>query len=448
LYYYLDIDECLTGQRCDVNAICTNTEGSFKCACKERFSGDGFTCKPIDVCSNPMYNPCNLQTTNCVFDNESATSRCNCKPGFMKTTESSTSCEDIDECSPIEPRHMCSMISQTCINTVGSYKCQVKAGYKELMNGTVIEIDECIEAHGNAICEAKNAKCVDKLLDFFCVCDVGFRFMDGLCQNIDECVEKLDNCSSNMVCLDTIGSYLCMCQSGFDLVRRNGMSICSKRHLGCVNNKECPEHSSCNEQVGICNAQPGYELVNNPNLGWIAQDIDECTTSNPCAQCPPPVQCINTEGSYRCVCPDGSKPKACVCENLCNKVKCKWMQKCVMMNAVPECQCKCFNYTSLPRDPLCMLFGNFPNTFQNKEHFYQAMCMNKMLCALPAKQPDIESSANFNYHGKCIGDVNKVRCLHGVKPIMHKGFPICRYSKRTFTYAFAECTKRATASKY
>jgi len=29
---------------CDVNADCTNTIGSFNCACKTGFSGDGFNC--------------------------------------------------------------------------------------------------------------------------------------------------------------------------------------------------------------------------------------------------------------------------------------------------------------------------------------------------------------------------------------------------------------------
>jgi len=40
-----DINECLTNNGgCDMNAICSNTQGNFSCKCKEGYSGDGFNC--------------------------------------------------------------------------------------------------------------------------------------------------------------------------------------------------------------------------------------------------------------------------------------------------------------------------------------------------------------------------------------------------------------------
>ncbi|CAH3188288.1 unnamed protein product [Porites lobata] len=40
-----DIDECTSSVRlCDVNATCTNNNGSYLCTCKIGFSGDGKTC--------------------------------------------------------------------------------------------------------------------------------------------------------------------------------------------------------------------------------------------------------------------------------------------------------------------------------------------------------------------------------------------------------------------
>jgi len=44
---FLDKDECLLGEdNCHVNAVCSNTFGSFNCSCKEGYSGDGITqCK-------------------------------------------------------------------------------------------------------------------------------------------------------------------------------------------------------------------------------------------------------------------------------------------------------------------------------------------------------------------------------------------------------------------
>ncbi len=38
-----DIDECAE-RPCDMNADCTNTEGSFTCACMLGYSGDGLSC--------------------------------------------------------------------------------------------------------------------------------------------------------------------------------------------------------------------------------------------------------------------------------------------------------------------------------------------------------------------------------------------------------------------
>lgn len=40
-----DLDECSNGTHmCSNNAECLNTMGSYRCSCKEGFSGDGFYC--------------------------------------------------------------------------------------------------------------------------------------------------------------------------------------------------------------------------------------------------------------------------------------------------------------------------------------------------------------------------------------------------------------------
>ena len=42
---FSDIDECSTNSHsCDVNAVCSNTVGSYACACKAGYTGDGRTC--------------------------------------------------------------------------------------------------------------------------------------------------------------------------------------------------------------------------------------------------------------------------------------------------------------------------------------------------------------------------------------------------------------------
>ena len=44
-FFSVDIDECSTNSHsCDVNAVCSNNVGSYACACKAGFTGDGYTC--------------------------------------------------------------------------------------------------------------------------------------------------------------------------------------------------------------------------------------------------------------------------------------------------------------------------------------------------------------------------------------------------------------------
>ena len=47
---FLDINECedIT-DNCDSNSTCTNTPGSFTCACNEGYSGDGRTCNGMAI---------------------------------------------------------------------------------------------------------------------------------------------------------------------------------------------------------------------------------------------------------------------------------------------------------------------------------------------------------------------------------------------------------------
>lgn len=48
----VDINECLLAATCGDNASCTNSEGSFACACDAGFEGDGQSCTDIDECAD------------------------------------------------------------------------------------------------------------------------------------------------------------------------------------------------------------------------------------------------------------------------------------------------------------------------------------------------------------------------------------------------------------
>ena len=45
LYFVLDINECSAkSDRCNVNAVCENTQGSYTCTCQAGYTGNGRTC--------------------------------------------------------------------------------------------------------------------------------------------------------------------------------------------------------------------------------------------------------------------------------------------------------------------------------------------------------------------------------------------------------------------
>ena len=52
LSFILDVDECATGlHKCDANALCTDTSGSYQCTCKSPYTGNGKSCKLERKCN-------------------------------------------------------------------------------------------------------------------------------------------------------------------------------------------------------------------------------------------------------------------------------------------------------------------------------------------------------------------------------------------------------------
>ncbi|XP_071804887.1 uncharacterized protein [Asterias amurensis] len=74
-----DFDECTKEQNeCDVNAVCTNTEGSYSCTCTAGYMGDGRTCTD--------YNECAIDTSVCDMNadctNLPGSHECSCRAGY------------------------------------------------------------------------------------------------------------------------------------------------------------------------------------------------------------------------------------------------------------------------------------------------------------------------------------------------------------------------------
>ncbi|XP_068733708.1 uncharacterized protein [Montipora capricornis] len=115
-----DIDECSTGKHsCSHVAVCNNTSGSYNCACKEGYVGDGRNCSDIDECLTEEHNCSHVAVCN----NTIGSYNCTCQEGYVGDGRS---CSDIPECKEVPSP--CA-VKADCHNTEGSYICTCKAGY-------------------------------------------------------------------------------------------------------------------------------------------------------------------------------------------------------------------------------------------------------------------------------------------------------------------------------
>ncbi|CAJ1099417.1 wall 2-like isoform X3, partial [Octopus vulgaris] len=188
----IDINEC-TADPCGAQGTCTNTPGSYTCACSPGFVFNGTTCIDIDECSA---DPCGAQGT---CTNNIGSYTCACSPGFVFN---GITCIDIDECSA-DP---CGA-QGTCTNNIGSYTCACSPGF--MFNGiTCTDIDECSADP----CGAQGT-CTNNIGSYTCACSPGFVFNGITCIDIDEC--SADPCGAQGTCTNNIGSYTCACSPGF-----------------------------------------------------------------------------------------------------------------------------------------------------------------------------------------------------------------------------------------
>ncbi len=116
---------------CATNATCADDTGTPICTCDAGYSGDGTTsCTDVDECTPS--DPCGMGM--CV--NAPGSYSCSCDPGY---TFDGTTCADVNECVPTDP---CGM--GTCTNEAGSYTCACPMGYR--FDGTT-----CVVASGTVL---------------------------------------------------------------------------------------------------------------------------------------------------------------------------------------------------------------------------------------------------------------------------------------------------------
>ncbi|XP_052777286.1 uncharacterized protein LOC128214704 isoform X2 [Mya arenaria] len=287
-----DVDECAAGTKeCeDANTVCINTPGDAICICEGGFVRNETTlkCEDINECNDSQMNSCEQR---CV--NVNGSYKCECHNGF---TMRNGTCRDINEC---EKHHDC---HHSCENTVGSYRCSCREGFKlDLSDRRSCKPDaECDEGEEDTPCN-ENQYCLILNGNHTCECFPGFETLanSSSCKDKDECAAETNPCDQN--CTNTDGSFVCGCNTGF---------ILSSDKFSCMECEDgfygdnCSLECSCSKQsTERCDPKSGTCICKN---GWsgndCSDDIDECKNKTICQGTS---VCLNTNGSYRCICDKG-----------------------------------------------------------------------------------------------------------------------------------------------
>ncbi|KAJ1495989.1 galactose-binding domain-like protein, partial [Baffinella frigidus] len=176
-----------TTHNCDPSANCTDTLGSFTCACLAGYADTGSGLAVDDGaggagdCTN--INECALATHNCDpsanCTDTAGSFTCACLPGYTDTGSGlavddgvggAADCSNINECEL--PTHSCDP-SANCTDTLGSFTCACLPGYNDTGSGLAVD-----DGAGGA----------------------------GDCSNINECALNAHDCDANAACSDTAGA--------------------------------------------------------------------------------------------------------------------------------------------------------------------------------------------------------------------------------------------------
>ena len=171
---------------------------------------------------------------------------------------------------------------------------------------------ECTNLVGQALAAAAASSRGSSNLElhsmFACQCRAGFRG-DGQreCADVDECSDgRLNDCDARTTrCTNTPGSYKCKCRPGY-------------RPL------DGPPGASSRQAAALLSAGTPVVSAGESRALQKCQDVNECADAR-LNRCHPAARCINTPGSYKCVCRSGHLGNGLVCH--------KWLSSTVSVAA-------------------------------------------------------------------------------------------------------------------
>ncbi|KAG9337036.1 hypothetical protein JZ751_029895, partial [Albula glossodonta] len=405
-----DVDECAANPGICRNGQCINTDGSFRCECSFGFRLDftGINCEDINECE--LGSPCGNGTcTNVIGAFE-----CTCDEGFEPGPM--MSCEDVNECA--QNPLLCAF---RCVNTVGSYECKCPKGYVLREDGRMCrDLNECSTKPGICV----NGRCENTVGSYRCKCDQGFSANPTQTECIDNrqgfCFTEVLHtlCQMSSSNRNSVTKSECCCNGG----RGWGPSceICPLRGTTAFK-KMCPlgpgyttdgkDIDECRVTANLCrngqcvNTIGSYNCICKPGYttditGATCVDVDECT------QAPKPCNfiCKNTEGGYQCSCPRGyllqEDAKSCKDNNECASDPGLCGSNGVCQNSPGSFNCDCQKGFSLDASGHSC---EDENECQNSQVCGGASCHNTLgsfRCLCP-------TGFSFQQHGTGCQDINE-----------------------------------------
>ncbi|CAG5102437.1 Oidioi.mRNA.OKI2018_I69.chr1.g300.t1.cds [Oikopleura dioica] len=390
----VDVNECDINETgidpCDINAECTNTQGSYFCECDEWYIGTG------DICIFHTQLPCELDcdpdcgdNAECIVDGSLiGPAECACWPGFEG--DPVAGCIDINECNITD---ICDA-TEICVNIIGSYSCvecpecvdyahcavmpdasmgcYCDEGFAPFFDPDTLEITRCVdinECEDNTIVTGCTITeyCENTHGEFECRCKTGYRRnAAGDCEDIDECQDQTHQCGPNSICdnipydITLFRGYECSCPPDFI---GNGFDCLPDCEL-CGVNTDCvvlPDRSDKE-----CNCKPGYEL----DASGECIDINECERE-PLTSCGTNTECYNCDGDYTCDCKDGYQFDTngfdCIDIHECADVNlhgCAAIADCIELPGSWNCECPAgFEGNGFICHEICPVIGCGDNEF-------------------------------------------------------------------------------------
>lgn len=436
---------------CHPTAICEPRHSLYVCKCPEGLVGDPSTtgckkqgecingdqdCPPEAACVNNRCvnlcdGACGINAACKIMDRKAI---CTCPDGYEKTNydnsckkkllacRTENDCEG-DTCFNGQCFAACSTSShcdpgELCIKNLCVTQCtkNTECGIGQACVGGQCIIgcrsnDDCL---GDEACV--NNKCLNPCLatrvcgpnaicsrinhSVKCECPPGF---EGTSTPQQGCVRKpssctrTSNCPPDHMCIGHLCQVPCQDNSGCAIGEKCSDNICHKichsssnclhgEHCssgicipGCKVDSDCLNNQVC--EVNQCKCSNGFKLINTQCV-----NINECV-NNPCH---PSAQCLDSYGSFKCVCPTGAigdpYQTGCMLPNQCRRdAQCEQSLACIKGKCSNPC-----NTTSCGINAICSVNkhrmscicenGYLGNPFDKKIGCFKVQCVDDLGC--------------------------------------------------------------------